>query len=124
MAAPHGAATSAQPKNRNSSDDLFSAVGLRDILPLDRIFFRIREHCYQIRPRKKTRNNQGDTAMRQSLSTLAAAALILLASMISGTGCHRKPAPVTPPPQVKKEAPTTQQTPPAPSPTITLNVSP
>ena len=62
--------------------------------------------------------------MRHSLSTLAAAALILLASMISGTGCHRKPTQVTPPPSVTKEAPTTQQTPPAPSPTITLNVSP
>jgi peptidoglycan-associated lipoprotein len=60
--------------------------------------------------------------MRKSLYTLAAAVFILLASMISGTGCHHKVQ--TPPPEVAKEAPPPPPAPPAPAPTISLNASP
>jgi peptidoglycan-associated lipoprotein len=58
--------------------------------------------------------------MRKSLLMLAAA-LVLLALVVSGTGCKHKVQP--PPPEVTKEAPP-PAAPPAPSPTITINVSP
>jgi peptidoglycan-associated lipoprotein len=61
--------------------------------------------------------------MRKSWYTLAAAAIVLLAMLVSGTGC-KKPVPVTPPAPVTKEAPPTAAAPPAPSPTISLSASP
>jgi peptidoglycan-associated lipoprotein len=59
--------------------------------------------------------------MRKSLYMLAAA-IALLAFVISATGCRRKVQ--TPPPEVKREAPPETIAPPAPAPTVTLNASP
>jgi len=60
--------------------------------------------------------------MRRSLSTLVAAAIVLFALVISGTGCAKK-AP-TPPPTATKEAPPPPPPAPSPAPTVSLNASP
>jgi len=61
--------------------------------------------------------------MRSSLYRLTAAATVLLALVLSGTGCGKKAQ--TPPPTATKEAPPTAPPAPAvPAPTIALNASP
>ncbi len=61
--------------------------------------------------------------MRRTLYVLTAAAIVLLALFISGTGCKKKVA-ATPAPAAKEEAPPPTPAPPPPSPTISLNASP
>jgi len=61
--------------------------------------------------------------MRRPLYMLAATAFVLLALLISGTGCAKKVAPA-PAAAVKEEAPPPPPPPPAPTPTISLNASP
>ena len=62
--------------------------------------------------------------MRRSPYMLAAATIIALALLISGTGCAKRPAP-TPPAAAKDETPDSTPTPPSsPSPTISLTASP
>jgi len=60
--------------------------------------------------------------MRRSWYTLAAAAIVLLALLVSGAGCAKK-APA-PPPAGATEASTSTSAPPAPAPTISLSASP
>ena len=59
--------------------------------------------------------------MRKSVYTVAVAVFILLASMISGTGCHHKAQTPTP---AAKEAPPAPPAPHAPAPAISLHASP
>jgi peptidoglycan-associated lipoprotein len=61
--------------------------------------------------------------MRRSLYKLAVAATVLMALIISGTGCAKK-APTPTPGAAKEAPPSSQPAPESPAPTISLNASP
>ncbi|MBN1571223.1 MAG: peptidoglycan-associated lipoprotein Pal [Acidobacteria bacterium] len=62
--------------------------------------------------------------MTRSSYVLAAAAVIILALLVSATGCAKKPTPTTPASARVEEPSESPDTPPSPPPTISLTVSP
>lgn len=73
---------------------------------------------------KNQRHEEEIPQMRRSRYVLAGAAVIMLALLVSGTGCAKKPTPTTPSAAGTEKTYETPSTPPSPPPTISLTVSP